>query len=717
MRRVTIKSKSIPNKPRSGNYPSGSTVVYSGGGSGGSGASAELYFRKQTDPNGTAYIITDYPVVTSHSMAFGAGPAPYIPSMFDELPIDEQTIKRDAQGRLYVANSGSGGLASVTVKLGNTPYTSVDGVVSLPAYPDTGNFVTLNTEQRIRANKWFGDNFKIDSDSGKPVIVAYSGPWERGLEAQASTGDVLGKFGFFGDGDTLHYAYIGNNYGNPWLHITPTGRLSTMLNGENTALRLLKDSNSPYGLITSLKDTGEVILQAQRDANPSETFLLQLNPNGGSVSVGRTDTGDKQLTVGSNMEIQRTDGADPFLLFHYPNHFYSRLACYSEGLQVRSGDNNTNAISLRVSNGGRIGIGLGWEEPSQSLDVNGYIRTRAPLNRNPTHRFAAIDNDGVIHPTSNGALPTQVFSVVDPYRADLSGLNENLWYPVAVPLNIDRVTRIRICNILNTNVPSWSTHPAGFTVVADMECQGTGWGTTPSYNRLNEHVSSFYSGFRPFGTIGIIGEYSKCVLYLRGGGIYNLWTDGDINGIENPRGSISWGIPPYVRTVEPLPESAMPASLETVFHTSITANITGYELNIRGNALISGYTTWGSDARYKTILGKVKLSLEQIASAPTVYYKWNEKKQYSDGLTHVGGIAQYVESILPELTAENDNFKSLDYSVCGYVFSVQTARHLRNHIQRYAHKEDARDKEIRALRKKVEQSEKRIEDLEKQLMS
>ena len=35
MKKVTVISKTIPTKPRSGNYPAGSTVVRTGGGSGG----------------------------------------------------------------------------------------------------------------------------------------------------------------------------------------------------------------------------------------------------------------------------------------------------------------------------------------------------------------------------------------------------------------------------------------------------------------------------------------------------------------------------------------------------------------------------------------------------------------------------------------------------------------------------------------------------------
>ena len=140
----------------------------------------------------------------------------------------------------------------------------------------------------------------------------------------------------------------------------------------------------------------------------------------------------------------------------------------------------------------------------------------------------------------------------------------------------------------------------------------------------------------------------------------------------------------------------------------------GGNWSFTGNHYVSGYSTWGSDSRYKTYLGEVTLQLDQIADSPTIYYRWNSKKRDRDGLLHVGGYAQYTEQILPELTHETSNFKTMDYAVCAYVYAVHAARFLRDHLlSDYEWKSDtelrmdALEKENIKLRNRIEQLERR----------
>ena len=140
----------------------------------------------------------------------------------------------------------------------------------------------------------------------------------------------------------------------------------------------------------------------------------------------------------------------------------------------------------------------------------------------------------------------------------------------------------------------------------------------------------------------------------------------------------------------------------------------GGNWSFTGNHYVSGYSTWGSDSRYKTYLGEVTLQLDQIADSPTIYYRWNSKKRDRDGLLHVGGYAQYTEQILPELTHETSNFKTMDYAVCAYVYAVHAARFLRDHLlSDYEWKSDTKlrmdalEKENIKLRNRIEQLERR----------
>ena len=118
----------------------------------------------------------------------------------------------------------------------------------------------------------------------------------------------------------------------------------------------------------------------------------------------------------------------------------------------------------------------------------------------------------------------------------------------------------------------------------------------------------------------------------------------------------------------------------------------------RGNILATGgITCYSSDQRAKTVIEQIKLSLKQIADAPTIRFKWNGWKIKDDGKTHIGGIAQYMQKLLPETVLEADNVLNLDYATTGYIFAVQTAKYLVK-----------TDTEVERLKKRVKKLEKQL---------
>lgn len=112
------------------------------------------------------------------------------------------------------------------------------------------------------------------------------------------------------------------------------------------------------------------------------------------------------------------------------------------------------------------------------------------------------------------------------------------------------------------------------------------------------------------------------------------------------------------------------------------------------NILATGGITQYSDQRAKTILEQIVLPLQSIADAPTIRFRWNGWKQKDDGKTHIGGIAQYIQTILPEVIYNSEGVLTMDYATTGYIFAVQTAKHLLNF-------ETKTDKEIKKLKKEV----------------
>lgn len=123
-----------------------------------------------------------------------------------------------------------------------------------------------------------------------------------------------------------------------------------------------------------------------------------------------------------------------------------------------------------------------------------------------------------------------------------------------------------------------------------------------------------------------------------------------------------------------------------------------------GNFLAEGGSSfYGSDIRYKSITQQVKLSLSDIAKAPSFVYHWNREGMKCDRL-NLGGSAQYTQSVLPWAVEDNSNFLMMDYATVAYTFAVHTARHLLTY-------ESRTDKKIKKLENRVKYLEKQLKKL------
>ena len=128
------------------------------------------------------------------------------------------------------------------------------------------------------------------------------------------------------------------------------------------------------------------------------------------------------------------------------------------------------------------------------------------------------------------------------------------------------------------------------------------------------------------------------------------------------------------------------------------------KLHVSGNILATGGGTfYSSDIRAKNVIESLKIKLNYIANAPVIKFRWNGYNGLKDdNKLHVGGIAQYIEKILPEcVVGQKDDFLSFDYATTGYIFSVLTARHLLSY-------ETRTDRIIRKLKERIKRLEKQL---------
>lgn len=140
-------------------------------------------------------------------------------------------------------------------------------------------------------------------------------------------------------------------------------------------------------------------------------------------------------------------------------------------------------------------------------------------------------------------------------------------------------------------------------------------------------------------------------------------------------------------------------------NVGVGTNSPSQKLHVAGNILATGgITCYSSDQRAKTVISKIDLSLQDIANSPTIRFRWNGWKVEDDGKTHIGGIAQYVERLLPEVILDTNDFKNMDYATTAYIYSVCVARSLRK-----------TDTEVERLEKRVSQLEARLKKYENNL--
>lgn len=179
---------------------------------------------------------------------------------------------------------------------------------------------------------------------------------------------------------------------------------------------------------------------------------------------------------------------------------------------------------------------------------------------------------------------------------DMSGLDQSLWYPVTVGVTTNPVTRLRIVNALNSNVPSWSTHPSGFTLMLDYTVNGSGWGTATVMRNIQNHTQGF-ANVNVCGGLAQMGHSSQEVIYLRGGGVYYFQSDADVTPVIRTSYYEIYGqsVQPTSSIINEVTNSVSGMFSTFNLYTAIIRDInsSSYYLDMNASSVLNEITTTG----------------------------------------------------------------------------------------------------------------------------
>lgn len=120
------------------------------------------------------------------------------------------------------------------------------------------------------------------------------------------------------------------------------------------------------------------------------------------------------------------------------------------------------------------------------------------------------------------------------------------------------------------------------------------------------------------------------------------------------------------------------------------------KLHVYGNLLTEGGITMYSQRSLKNILSYDGLSLEQLSVIKPIKFTWKDGR---DNRYHVGGVADDVATVVPEVVYSANDFFTMDYGNAGFYVAASLIKPVINHEQRIK----ILEQENKALRDEINQ--------------
>jgi hypothetical protein len=222
----------------------------------------------------------------------------------------------------------------------------------------------------------------------------------------------------------------------------------------------------------------------------------------------------------------RANGNKPTLTWHYESVATRHIALDSDGaLNVYNPGESGGAV-FKV--GGNIAFHTGnYTSYTMARDAwngnlyfnnDGRIYSTIMYDTNDTSYYIDANSGTRLNSLTINDGNVQLYKSQTVDMSNTGVYSTSTYYPVLINVPTSGVW-IEIQNNLNSNVPSWATHGAGFTLNLRWFVTGGGWGTTDIKRRVEQYHERFTNA-TICGGITQLGNSSNEIVWLRGGGTY-----------------------------------------------------------------------------------------------------------------------------------------------------------------------------------------------------
>lgn len=222
-------------------------------------------------------------------------------------------------------------------------------------------------------------------------------------------------------------------------------------------------------------------------------------------------------------------------------------------------------------------------------------------------------------------------------RIDLTGWDNNKFYPLAVGLKQNRKNKIMIDRPLDGayGTPSYGTHTNGFSMGLTFEMFGSGWGSSPVIINIFDYYKAWTAaGAKIVVDLSQLTNSSECVMGIRGGSkydvtIYGMTDPNDIN-VFNADYTSQYGQVYPVRTDGTEPERTYGYYTEIKQERDrITA--TAAKVDEQGNRLSAAELTLSSDHAKLSVVEQTANTANTTATSAN-----NKADATNNGLVETG---------------------------------------------------------------------------------